>query len=198
MLELSTAKVSITGPAGGILGDICIAPGGSLAMSGDEFVTGTVNLGDGASRGSAKARNQRQAHEALLADQTYFHTLSVWENAQNGNQAGVAEIRRFQTVARLMQHMVSSQADKFELWQQLFLLTTRQAKQYLIMNVISVTIAAGCPRAGPCRRTNGFLGHWRLLAARCCLILQGTVTQWARRKDARRDCSSLLLPGPLG
>ena len=48
MLELSTAKVSITGPAGGILGDICIAPGGSLAMSGDEFVTGTINLGFGA------------------------------------------------------------------------------------------------------------------------------------------------------
>ncbi len=48
VLELSTAKVSITGPAGGILGDICIAPGGSLAMSGDEFVTGTVNLGPGA------------------------------------------------------------------------------------------------------------------------------------------------------
>jgi choice-of-anchor A domain-containing protein len=48
VLELSTAKVSITGPAGGIFGDICIAPGGSLAMSGDEFVTGTVNLGAGA------------------------------------------------------------------------------------------------------------------------------------------------------
>ena len=48
VLELSTAKVSITGPAGGILGDICIAPGGSLAMSGDQFVTGTVKLGAGA------------------------------------------------------------------------------------------------------------------------------------------------------
>ena len=48
VLELSTAKVSITGPAGGIFGDICIAPGGSLAMSGDEFVTGTINLGFGA------------------------------------------------------------------------------------------------------------------------------------------------------
>jgi len=48
VLELSTAKVAITGPAGGIFGDICIAPGGSLAMSGDEFVTGTINLGLGA------------------------------------------------------------------------------------------------------------------------------------------------------
>src|SRR6266704_4496944 len=48
VLELGTAKVSITGPAGGILGDICIGPGGSLAMSGDEFVTGMVNLAAGA------------------------------------------------------------------------------------------------------------------------------------------------------
>jgi len=47
-LELGAAKVSITGPAGGILGDICIAPNGSLAMSGDEYVTGTVKLGPGA------------------------------------------------------------------------------------------------------------------------------------------------------
>jgi hypothetical protein len=48
VLELSTAKVSITGPAGGIFGDICIAPGGKLSMSGDEFVTGTIRLGEGA------------------------------------------------------------------------------------------------------------------------------------------------------
>src|SRR6266516_1758279 len=48
VLELGAAKVSITGPAGGILGDICIAPNGSLSMSGDEFITGTVNLGPGA------------------------------------------------------------------------------------------------------------------------------------------------------
>src|SRR5439155_11323185 len=37
-----------TGPAGGILGDICIGPNASLAMSGDEFVTGTINLAAGA------------------------------------------------------------------------------------------------------------------------------------------------------
>jgi choice-of-anchor A domain-containing protein len=48
VLQLSTAKVSITGPAGGILGDICIAPGGSLSMSGDNYVTGDINLGAGA------------------------------------------------------------------------------------------------------------------------------------------------------
>jgi choice-of-anchor A domain-containing protein len=48
VLELSAAKVSITGPPGGILGDIAIAPGGTLEMSGTEFITGTVKLGAGA------------------------------------------------------------------------------------------------------------------------------------------------------
>ena len=48
VLELDAAKVSITGPAGGILGNICIGPNGSLAMSGDEFVTGTIELASGA------------------------------------------------------------------------------------------------------------------------------------------------------
>ena len=48
VLQLGAAKVSITGPAGGILGDICIGPNASLAMSGDEFVTGTINLATGA------------------------------------------------------------------------------------------------------------------------------------------------------
>ena len=48
VLQLGPGKVSITGPAGGIHGDICIAPNSSLSMSGDEYVTGTVNLGPGA------------------------------------------------------------------------------------------------------------------------------------------------------
>ena len=48
VLELDAAKVSVTGPAGGIQGDVCVGPNGSLAMSGDEFVTGTIKLGSGA------------------------------------------------------------------------------------------------------------------------------------------------------
>jgi hypothetical protein len=48
VLQLGPAKVSITGPAGGIVGDICIAPNGTLSMSGDQFVTGEVHLGPGA------------------------------------------------------------------------------------------------------------------------------------------------------
>jgi len=48
VLQLAAAKVSITGPAGGILGDICMAPNSSLSMSGSNYVTGTVKLGPGA------------------------------------------------------------------------------------------------------------------------------------------------------
>jgi len=47
VLELDGGQVSITGPAGGILGDVCIASGGKLSMSGDEYVTGQINLGSG-------------------------------------------------------------------------------------------------------------------------------------------------------
>jgi hypothetical protein len=47
-LELGPHQVSVTGPAGGILGDVCIAPNGKFAMSGDEYVTGTIRLGPGA------------------------------------------------------------------------------------------------------------------------------------------------------
>jgi len=48
VLELGPHQVSITGPAGGILGDVDIAPNGKLSMSGDEYVTGTIRLGPGA------------------------------------------------------------------------------------------------------------------------------------------------------
>jgi len=58
VLELGPHQVSITGPAGGIFGDICIAPNGKLAMSGDEFVTGTVRLGPG-------ARFQNSSHSSV-------------------------------------------------------------------------------------------------------------------------------------
>jgi hypothetical protein len=49
VLEVGTgSSVSITGPAGGILGDICIAPGAHLSMSGSEYITGDIRLGAGA------------------------------------------------------------------------------------------------------------------------------------------------------
>jgi hypothetical protein len=49
VLEVGTGStVSITGPAGGIHGDICIAPGAHLSMSGSEYITGDIQLGAGA------------------------------------------------------------------------------------------------------------------------------------------------------
>jgi len=48
VLELGAAQVSITGPPGGIIGDIAIAPNGKLSLTGSEYVTGTIRLGAGA------------------------------------------------------------------------------------------------------------------------------------------------------
>jgi hypothetical protein len=48
VLELGAHSVSITGPPGGIFGDISIAPNGKLSLTGSEFVTGTIFLGPGA------------------------------------------------------------------------------------------------------------------------------------------------------
>jgi choice-of-anchor A domain-containing protein len=48
VLQLGAAKVSVTGPAGGIIGDICMGANSSLSMSGDNYVTGTVKLAPGA------------------------------------------------------------------------------------------------------------------------------------------------------
>lgn len=48
VLELGAAQVSITGPPGGIIGDVSIAPHGQLQMSGTEYITGTIRLGAGA------------------------------------------------------------------------------------------------------------------------------------------------------
>ncbi len=49
VLELGAAQVSINGPAGGILGDVYIAPGGKANFSGGgEYLTGNVYLGAGA------------------------------------------------------------------------------------------------------------------------------------------------------
>src|SRR5207247_948696 len=48
VLELDGSSVSITGPPGGIVGDICIGPNGKLSITGSEFVTGEVRLAAGA------------------------------------------------------------------------------------------------------------------------------------------------------
>jgi choice-of-anchor A domain-containing protein len=48
VLQLGGAKVDMTGPAGGIVGDVCIGANGKLSMSGSQFVNGRVRLATGA------------------------------------------------------------------------------------------------------------------------------------------------------
>src|SRR6266705_515749 len=44
VLQTDALKVSITGPAGHIQGDVCIGAGGSLSMSGENFILGDVHF----------------------------------------------------------------------------------------------------------------------------------------------------------
>ncbi len=48
VLELDGHSVSITGPPGGIQGDVCIGPNGKLSITGSEYVTGNIKLSPGA------------------------------------------------------------------------------------------------------------------------------------------------------
>jgi choice-of-anchor A domain-containing protein len=48
VLELGAASVSITGPPGGIIGDVSIAPHGKLSLTGSEYIAGAIRLGPGA------------------------------------------------------------------------------------------------------------------------------------------------------
>jgi hypothetical protein len=48
VFELGAHSVSITGPPGGIIGNISIAANGKLSLTGSEYVTGTIFLGPGA------------------------------------------------------------------------------------------------------------------------------------------------------
>lgn len=48
VFELGAHSVSITGPPGGIIGNISVAPKGKLSLTGSEYVTGTIFLGPGA------------------------------------------------------------------------------------------------------------------------------------------------------
>jgi choice-of-anchor A domain-containing protein len=48
VFELGAHSVSITGPPGGIIGNISIAANGKLSLTGSEYITGTIFLGPGA------------------------------------------------------------------------------------------------------------------------------------------------------
>jgi len=39
--------VDVTGDAGGVNGDVCVGPNGSLDVTGSQFVTGTIYLATG-------------------------------------------------------------------------------------------------------------------------------------------------------
>jgi len=92
VLELGTGKVSITGPAGGILGDICMAPNSSFSISGDEYVTGTVKLGVGA---TASISNHSPVNIMNNVD------LSAQINAANNRAASAAALSPTQTFTTL-------------------------------------------------------------------------------------------------
>lgn len=47
VFQLGGGKVDVTGPAGGIDGDVCVGPSGSLDVTGAQFVTGTIHLAPG-------------------------------------------------------------------------------------------------------------------------------------------------------
>ena len=53
ILEMGSNPVAVTGPAGGLVGDVCIAHGGSFSITGSEYVTGNVKLGAGATFSSS-------------------------------------------------------------------------------------------------------------------------------------------------
>jgi len=61
VLQLGAANVSITGPAGGILGEVAIGSNGILSMTGDQYVSGTIMLGSG-------AKFSNSSHGAGLAE----------------------------------------------------------------------------------------------------------------------------------
>src|SRR5207248_6031278 len=82
------------------------------------------------------------------------------------------------------------QADELHFREHNLSLSLRQCEQYLIVNVILNSIAQWLAS----RKCSGTLSHNGSFAlANASLISQGTVAQWARRRDARGDQSSLPL-----
>jgi hypothetical protein len=47
VLQLGGGNVNVTGSAGGVNGDVCVGPNGSLDVTGAQFVTGTIHLAPG-------------------------------------------------------------------------------------------------------------------------------------------------------
>ena len=64
VLELDGSNVDITGPPGGIKGDVCIGPNGRLAITGGEFVTKDILLATGATFQKSGPGRGRECHGA--------------------------------------------------------------------------------------------------------------------------------------
>jgi choice-of-anchor A domain-containing protein len=92
VLQLGAGKVSVTGPAGGILGDVGIGRNGSFAMSGDEFVTGTIRLGAGANSSNS---SHGTVHVAKNVD------LSAEINAAYAKATSAAKLPCTQSFSKL-------------------------------------------------------------------------------------------------
>ena len=91
--------------------------------------------------------SRRQSYETFLANQTNFDALAVRKNRQNGNHPGITEIDRLQKIAGFMQYVVNFEANEFQLREQVFAFSRREARAELRYRL-------GCH----CRRTE---------AARC-------------------------------
>src|SRR5262249_38892692 len=107
VFQLGGGTVSINGPAGGVVGDVAIGPNGSLSMSGDQFVTGTIKLAAGAKFSSTAhftptvqtnvdltaainaAKNLSTTDAALPCDQTFAKVDGQTVTNINATHAGV-------------------------------------------------------------------------------------------------------------
>src|SRR5207249_1972517 len=74
-------KVDITGPAGGIDGDICIADSGKLSITGSQFVSGDIRLAAGATFMSSSSGSIGQVKKNQDLSQQVSDALAAAANA---------------------------------------------------------------------------------------------------------------------
>ncbi len=66
---------------------------------------GAFRLHHGSDVAGAKTCNQRYGAETFLAYQSNFHTLAIWHDGQNREEARIAEITGFQGLAGFVDHL---------------------------------------------------------------------------------------------
>jgi choice-of-anchor A domain-containing protein len=82
IFELGNGNVQINGPAGGIIGNVAIASGGQLQMSGSEYVTGTIELATGAT-----IQNSSQSAPAVVYNVNLSAQISAALSAASADAA---------------------------------------------------------------------------------------------------------------